>query len=116
MIKKDISVLDKETILYLDSFEGKFESYVKQILVKSDYNRLKVSYVMSLNKADSPDCHFAVMSNASLSLANSNQFVAEVVEFMNTCESEFKAFWKNKAQLKVKFILEEKTITNEEKK
>ena len=113
MIKKDISVLDKETILYLDSFEGKFESYVKQILVKSDYNRLKVSYVMSLNKADSPDCHFAVMSNASLSLANSNQFVAEVVEFMNTCESEFKAFWKNKAQLKVKFILEEK---NEEQK
>lgn len=116
MIKKDISILDKETVLYLDTFEGKFEAYVKKILADTVYARIKVSYAMSLIKADRRECPFVVESNASLSLANSHQFVAQVVEFMKTCEDEFNAFWGSKAQLKVKFILEEKPEDKENKK
>lgn len=116
MIKKDISVIDKETVLYLDTFEGKFESYIKQILVDTAYARIKVSYAMSLTKTGGSDSPFAVESNASLSLANSHQFVAKVVEFMKTCEDEFQTFWGSKALLKVKFILEEKNEDKESKK
>lgn len=115
MRKKDISV-DGQTVIYLNDFEDRFETFVRQILAKADYARLKVAYAMSLVGGDNPDGAFAVDHNASLSLAGSHQFVAEIVEFMKSNESDFVTFWGSKAQLKVKFRLEEKPMEKEDKK
>lgn len=116
MIKKDMSVMDKEAVNYLNAFEVQFEEEIKEVLASPDFANLKVSYALSVANNYGNDAVFKIEDNASLSLSNSYKFITAIKSRLKQQEEELQLFLGTKAQLRIKFILKDKSTDKSKEK
>jgi AAA+ superfamily predicted ATPase len=102
------NLIDKETVNFLNSFENKFTEEMKKILKSKDYKNLSVNYAIQVGESDGSENLYRIESNSSISLANSNKFISEVLSYLNFRNKEFTIFFSDKIQLLIRFNFVEK--------